>query len=52
MDRSYLDFERRHVLHQAGRFFVIHAKFNLNARRLSSAVAKRGDRVTCDQPHA
>jgi hypothetical protein len=37
MDRGYLDFERLHVLHQAGAFFVTRAKSNLDARRLYSA---------------
>src|ERR1700745_828159 len=37
MDRRYLDFERLHVLHQAGAFFVTRAKSNLDARRLYSA---------------
>ncbi len=34
MDRGYLDFERLHALHQAGSFFVIRAKSNLDARRV------------------
>jgi hypothetical protein len=33
MDRGYLDFERLHVLHQAGAFFVIRAKSNLFTQR-------------------
>src|SRR5260370_6656442 len=37
MDRGYLDFERLHVLHQAGAFFVTLAKSNLVAHRISSA---------------
>ena len=49
MDRGYLDFERLHVLHQAGSFFVIRAKSNLDARRLYSAPTERGDGVICDQ---
>ena len=49
MDRGYLDFERLHVLHQAGSFFVIRAKSNLDARRLYSAATERGDGVICDQ---
>ena len=32
MDRAYLDFERLHVLHQAGSFFVTRAKSSLDGR--------------------
>jgi hypothetical protein len=31
MDRGYTDFERLYALHQAGAFFVIRAKSNLDA---------------------
>ena len=34
MDREYTDFNRLYALHQAGAFFVIRAKSNLDARRL------------------
>ena len=34
MDRGYTDFNRLYALHQAGAFFVIRAKSNLDARRL------------------
>jgi hypothetical protein len=50
MDRGYLDFERLHVLHQAGAFFVTRAKSNLDARRLySSAPTDRTTGIICDQ---
>jgi len=41
MDRGYLDFERLHLLHQAGAFFVTRAKSNLDARRIYSAPIDR-----------
>ena len=49
MDRGYLDFERLHVLHQAGPFFVTRAKSNLDARRLYSAPIDRTTGIICDQ---
>src|SRR6266403_1318156 len=49
MDRGYLDFERLHVLHQAGAFFVTRAKSNLDARRLYSAPTDRATGIICDQ---
>ena len=49
MDRGYLDFERLHVLHQAGAFFVTRAKSNLDARRLYSASTDRTTGIICDQ---
>ena len=49
MDRGYLDFERLHVLHQAGAFFVTRAKSNLDARRLYSAPTDRAAGIICDQ---
>lgn len=49
MDRGYLDFERLHALDQAGSFFVIRAKANLDARRVYSVATERGDGVLCDQ---
>ena len=49
MDRGYLDFERLHVLHQAGAFFVTRAKSNLDARRLYSAPTDRARGIICDQ---
>lgn len=49
MDRGYTDFARLYTLHQAGAFFVIRAKSNLDARRLYSAPSDRGGGVICDQ---
>ena len=49
MDRGYLDFERLHVLHQAGAFFVTRAKSNLDARRIYSAATDRTTGIICDQ---
>jgi Domain of unknown function (DUF4372)/Transposase DDE domain len=49
MDRGYLDFERPHVLHQTGAFFVTRAKSNLDARRLYSAPTGRTTGIICDQ---
>jgi Domain of unknown function (DUF4372)/Transposase DDE domain len=49
MDRGYTDCDRLYALHQAGAFFVIRAKSNLDARRLYSAPTERDTGVTCDQ---
>lgn len=49
MDRGYLDFERLHVLHCAGSFFVTRAKSNMDARRVYSRRADRATGVICDQ---
>jgi hypothetical protein len=49
MDRGYLDFERLHVLHCAGSFFVTRAKSNMDARRVYSRTADRATGVICDQ---
>jgi hypothetical protein len=49
MDRGYLDFERLHVLHEAGAFFVTRAKSNLDAHRLYSAPTDRTTGIICDQ---
>jgi len=49
MDRGYTDFDRLYALHQAGAFFVIRAKSNLDARRLYSAPTERETGVRCDQ---
>jgi hypothetical protein len=49
MDRGYLDFERLHLLHQAGAFFVTRAKSNLDARRIYSAPIDRATGIICDQ---
>ncbi len=49
MDRGYVDFERLHLLHQAGAFFVTRAKSNLDARRIYSAPTDRTTGIICDQ---
>jgi hypothetical protein len=49
MDRGYLDFARLHTLDQAGAFFVIRAKSNLDARRVYSAPVDRNTGLICDQ---
>ena len=49
MDRGYVDFTRLHGLHQAGAFFVTHAKSNLNAHRVYSAATDRTTGVIADQ---
>src|SRR6476620_325508 len=49
MDRGYLAFERLHVLHQAGAFFVTRAQSNLDAQRLYSAPTDRTTGIICDQ---
>jgi transposase len=49
MDRGYLDFARLRTLDQAGAFFVIRAKSNLDARRVYSAPVDRNTGLICDQ---
>lgn len=49
MDRGYIDFERLHRLHEAGSFFVMRAKSNLNAQRRYSHPVDRSTGVICDQ---
>ncbi len=49
MDRGYVDFERLHILHQAGAFFVTRAKSNLNAHRVYSSESDRKQGIICDQ---
>jgi len=49
MDRGYVDFARLYGLHQAGAFFVIRAKSNLDAHRVYSAVTDRTTGVIADQ---
>ena len=49
MDRGYTAFDRLYALHQAGAFFVIRAKSNLDARRLYSAPTEHDTGVICDQ---
>jgi len=49
MDRGYLDFARLYLLDQAGSFFVIRAKRNMNARRVYSTAVDRRTGLICDQ---
>ena len=49
MDRAYVDFERLHVLHLSGSFFVTRAKSNMDFHRLYSAPTDRSNGVICDQ---
>ena len=49
LDRGYLDFARLHRFHQAGSFFVIRAKSNLNAKRRYSHRVDRSRGLICDQ---
>ena len=49
MDRGYLDFERLHVLHQAGAFFVTRAKRNMKYHRLYSHPLDKSTGVMADQ---
>lgn len=49
MDRGYTDFAGLFRLHQAGAFFVIRAKSNLNAHRVYSAPSDRSGGIIADQ---
>ena len=49
MDRGYLDFQRLHVLHRAGAFFVTRAKSNLRCKRTYSSPVDRTTGLICDQ---
>ncbi len=49
MDRGYVDFERLYALSQAGAFFVIRSKKNMDARRVYSAPTDRTTGLICDQ---
>ncbi|MGB9430563.1 MAG: IS4 family transposase [Gammaproteobacteria bacterium] len=49
MDRGYLDFERLHILHQAGSFFVTRAKSNFKYHRIYSCPVDRRTGLICDQ---
>ena len=49
MDRGYVDFARLYQMHQAGAFFVTHAKRGMNARRVYSSKTDRTSGVVCDQ---
>lgn len=49
MDRAYLDYARLFNLAQAGAFFVIRGKSNLDFRRVYSAPTDRQTGLICDQ---
>lgn len=49
MDRAYVDFERLYALHQAGAFFVVRTKNNLQYRRLYSRPVDKPTGLRCDQ---
>src|SRR5580658_159364 len=49
MDRGYVHLARLYRLHEAGAFFVIRAKSNLNAHRVYSAATDRTAGVIADQ---
>lgn len=48
MDRAYLDFERLHVLHDAGAFFVTRAKRGLRLRRRYSRTVDANNGLRSD----
>ena len=49
MDRAYIDFERLFRFHEAGSFFVVRAKSNLNAQRRYSHPVDKTTGLLCDQ---
>ncbi len=49
MDRGYVDFERLFALHQAGAFFVIRAKRNMQYKRRYSHTIDKSNGLICDQ---
>jgi hypothetical protein len=49
MDRGYVDFQRLHVLHLAGAFFVTRTKSNMDFHRIYSAQTDRPAGIICDQ---
>jgi IS4 transposase len=49
MDRGYIDFKRLYRFHQAGAFFVVRARSNLNFTRRYSAPVDRSNGLICDQ---
>ncbi len=44
MDRGYLDFARLYALHCQGAYFVMRAKYNLQARRRTRRGSQSGPR--------
>ena len=49
MDRGYLDFARLHAIHNAGAFFVMPAKRNLDFKRRYSSQVDKSLGLKCDQ---
>ena len=49
MDRGYIDYERLHLLHKTGAFFVTRAKSNMAAHRIYSNPTDRSSGIICDQ---
>ncbi|MGH9782841.1 MAG: IS4 family transposase [Terriglobia bacterium] len=49
MDRAFVHFEALHRFHQAGAFFVLRARSNLNFERRYSAPVDRSTGLICDQ---
>ena len=49
MDRGYVDFERLFALNQAGAFFVIRAKRNMQYKRRYSHAVDKSNGLICDQ---
>jgi len=49
LDRAYLDFSRRHRIHQGSAFFVTRAKSGFRFRRLYSQPVDKASGLQCDQ---
>lgn len=49
MDRAYLDYERLHLFHRYGSYFVVRAKSNTQFRRLYSHANDRNEGLIHDQ---
>lgn len=49
MDRGYFDFERLHVIHEQGSYFVIRSKESLSFQRIYSHEIDKNTGLRCDQ---
>jgi hypothetical protein len=49
LDRGYTAFERLYKIHQAGAFFIVRAKDNIDFSRVASQYADKSLGVMCDQ---
>jgi transposase len=49
MDKGYIDFNRLHIIHQAGSYFVVRAKDNLAFHRVYSSKVDKTTGLRCDQ---